>query len=204
MTRFAFTTVFVATLLSSTVQAATPTAEQIVQWLPEDQVVEVEEIHPLTLKGGEQAYLVSVSFPDAGRNFWAGYVLARPALNDAQVLEGFGGQYNGVTLGGGPLAIIGSSGSGQGTSEATYALVAFDGWQARELYSVSESDNSGNCGYDDKPCEGNQVFLHFVHVGGADSLRLSVTDVSYRAKGDDDPAPQVETRSELVRIALPE
>jgi len=200
MTRIIFATLFATALLNGTAQAAAPTAEQIVQWLPEDQVTEVEEIHPLTLKGGEQAYLASVNFPDAGRNFWAGYVLARPALKEARVLEEFGGQYNGVTPGGGPLALIGSAGSGQGTSEATYSVVVFEGWAAKRLYSISESDNSGNCGYDGRPCEGSQVFLHFVPVIGSGASYLSVTEVRYSSTGDEDPAPKVTTRSELVRL----
>jgi hypothetical protein len=202
MTRCASIVLFAALLLSGTARAAAPSAEQIIRWLPADQVVEVQQIHPLTLIDGEQAYLASVSFPDAGRNFWAGYVLARPALNAAQVLEGYGGQYNGVTLSGELPVIIGGAGSGQGVVEASYSAVVFDGWQPLELYRVEESDNSGNCGYDDKLCEGSRVFLNFVHVGGSDSLRLSVTEVSFSSSGDDDPAPRARTRSELVRLTV--
>lgn len=204
MTRYLITTLFALTLLSGTAQAGRPTAGQIVQWLASDQSVEVDEIQPLTLKGGEQAYLASVNFPDAGRNFWAGYVLARPALKEARVLEQFGGQYNGITLGGDQLALIGAAGSGQGTSQAAYSVVVFDGWEVNSLFSISESENSGNCGYDDMPCEGSQVFLHFVHILDADSPHLSVTEVRYSSAGDDDSAPQVSTRSELIRLVVPE
>ena len=79
-------------------------------------------------------------------------------------------------------------------------MVVFEGWAAKKLYSISESDNSGNCGYDDRPCEGNQVFLHFVPVVGSGAPYLSVTEVRYSSAGDEDPAPKVTTRSELVRL----
>jgi len=201
MTRCASFIFFAVLLLSGSARAAAPSVEQIVRWLPADQAVEVEQIQPLTLIDGEQAYLASVSFPDAGRNFWAGYVLVRPALQQAQVLEGYGGQYNGVILSGDLPVIIGGAGSGQGVVEASYSAVVFDGWQPVEMYRVEESDNSGNCG-EGTACEGKRVFLNFVQVGGSDSLRLSVTEVSYSSTGDDDPEPRATTRSELVRLAV--
>jgi hypothetical protein len=45
------------------------------------------------LISGEEAYLSGVSFENAGRNFWAGYVNP-PKLKQARILKEFGGQSN--------------------------------------------------------------------------------------------------------------
>jgi hypothetical protein len=44
-------------------------------------------IHTEAVKliSGEEAYLSGVSFENAGRNFWAGYVLTRPKLKQARI-----------------------------------------------------------------------------------------------------------------------
>ena len=44
------------------------------------------------------------------------------------------------------------------------------------------------------------MFLHFVPVIGSGAPYLSVTEVRYSSTGDEDPAPKVTTRSELVRL----
>lgn len=169
--------------------ATPPTVEQVKAWTPAEQAamgVNINKLVPITLLGGEQAYLASVSYSEAPRNYWAGYLLIRPALQQARPLDEFGGQYNEIT----PLepyaesqkvVLIGAAGSGQGTSESSYSVVTFSGWAPKSLYSASGSDNSGMCGQmSETYCKGNNVFINAltgpVPVG---KLGLVVTDVSY-------------------------
>ena len=96
-----------------------------------------------------------VSFENAGRNFWAGYVLTRPKLKQAKILKEFGGQsntfkvhptmYKGKSI---ELVEIESAGSGQGTVEATKSLVYLSQWNAKLITEVQESSNAGR--YDEK------------------------------------------------------
>lgn len=166
-----------------------PSVAQIKSWAPPEQAamgISVDLLVPVTLRGGEQAYLASVSYKESMRNGWAGYLLVRPLLKQARSLDEFGGQYNGIT----PLnsyepsqsaVIIGTSASGQGTSESSYSLVAFDGWDVKSLYSASESDNSGSCGmYSERYCKGNNVFINALTIPApVGKLAIAVTNVSY-------------------------
>ncbi|AEB58447.1 hypothetical protein [Ectopseudomonas mendocina] len=177
---------------AATVFAAPPTPPsptQIAAWSPEEineMGPSIDKLLPITLKGGEQAYLASVSYENAGRNFWAGYLLVRPQIGEARPLDEFGGQYNQIrTLDeystSHSAVIIGGAGSGQGTSESSYSLVVFDGWAVKTLFSASESDNSGNCGaYVERDCSGNRVFIN-VFEGDANSKRvgLLVSNLQY-------------------------
>ena len=54
----------------------------------------VDHTQAVTLRSGEHAYLSGVSFENAGRNFWAGYILTRPTLKQSKILTDFGGQSN--------------------------------------------------------------------------------------------------------------
>ncbi len=190
-----------------------PSSTQIAAWSPEE-VNEmgptIERLLPVTLKGGEQAYLASVSYENAGRNFWAGYLLVRPHIGEARPLEEFGGQYNQIrTLDdysdSHSAVIIGGAGSGQGSSQSSYALVVFDGWSPRILFSTSESDNSGNCGaYVERDCEGNDVFIN-VFEGDSTSKRigLAVTNVKYRSPDLETTPYQYSHESQLVFVENP-
>lgn len=190
-----------------------PSSTQIAAWSPEE-VNEmgptIERLLPVTLKSGEQAYLASVSYENAGRNFWAGYLLVRPHIGEARPLEEFGGQYNQIrTLDdysdSHSAVIIGGAGSGQGSSESSYALVVFDGWSPKILFSTSESDNSGNCGaYVERDCEGNDVFIN-VFEGDSTSKRigLAVTNVKYRSPDLETTPYQYSHESQLVFVENP-
>lgn len=190
-----------------------PSSTQIAAWSPEE-VNEmgptIERLLPVTLKSGEQAYLASVSYENAGRNFWAGYLLVRPHIGEARPLEEFGGQYNQIrTLDdysdSHSAVIIGGAGSGQGSSQSSYALVVFDGWSPRILFSTSESDNSGNCGaYVERDCEGNDVFIN-VFEGDSTSKRigLAVTNVKYRSPDLETTPYQYSHESQLVFVENP-
>lgn len=190
-----------------------PSSTQIAAWSPEDineMGPTIQKLLPVTLKGGEQAYLASVSYENAGRNFWAGYLLVRPDIGEARPLEEFGGQYNQIrTLDdysdSHSAVIIGGSGSGQGSSESSYSLVVFDGWSAKTLFSASESDNSGNCGaYVERDCEGNDVFINLFE-GDSNSKRigLAVTNVKYHSPDIETTPYEYSHESELVFVENP-
>lgn len=199
--------------LSLPVLAATaPSASQITAWAPaevQQMGVQVENVVPVALPNREQAYLASVSYENAGRNFQAGYLLVRPALKQARALEGFGGQYNKIRLlddygSSQSVVIIGGAGSGQGTSAGSYSLVAFEGWEPRTLYSAGEQDNSGNCGPEvQRECAGNRVFLNVFSVDGpGGKIGIVVTDVKYTSADMDSP-DKYSQESQLVFVEHP-
>lgn len=195
------------------IAAAPPTVEQVKAWAPAEQVamaITVNKLVPISLIGGELAYLASVNYEEAGRNFWAGYLLVRPVLQQARALVEFGGQYNEIT----PLepyaesqkiVLIGGAGSGQGIVESSYSVVAFDGWTAKSLYSVSESDNSGNCGEAMKTdCKGNDVFINTLRGPvPAGKLGLVVTDVSYSSPDLETTAAKFSHKTQVLFIDNP-
>lgn len=193
--------------------AVPPTVEQIKAWAPAEQValgITVNKLVPVTLIGGERAYLASVNYEEAGRNFWAGYLLVRPVLQQARALEEFGGQYNEITLlepyaENQEVVIIGGAGSGQGIVERSYSVVAFEGWTVKSLYSVSESDNSGNCGEVMKTyCKGNDVFINTLSGPlPAGTLGLVVTDVSYSSPDLETTAAKFSHETKVLFIDNP-
>ena len=79
--------------------AITPTDKEIINQLTnlEDsqatpaKAIVIDHTQAVTLLSGELAYLSGVSFENAGRNFWAGYILTRPELKQSQILTAFGG-----------------------------------------------------------------------------------------------------------------
>lgn len=199
------------TLLAVTSTA--PSATQISAWLPteiNEQEPSIAELVPITLKGGEQAYLASVAYANAGRNFWAGYLLVRPDLGEARQLEEFGAQYNQIRRlddysSSHSALIIGGSGSGQGTSASSYSVVTFDGWKVSDLLTVHESDNSGNCGADvDRDCEGNKVFLNpFAGTGNSKHIGIAITDVQYASPDPETTSYEYKHTSRIVFLENP-
>jgi hypothetical protein len=197
-------------LLATMAQAGVPSEMEIAQWLeneePDGRKIQIEEIYPVILAGGENAYLAAVDFEVDELHSSRGYVLARPKLPAARILKDFGGQTNTVVPYGNPspLVIIGNAGSGQGTSENTQYVVSFDGWNVKTLYSVEDSDNFGDCGYDDRPCEGNTHFFNFTRFGIArGNVGLVVTEVYYFSKQADDPSPKVTSTAKIISLARP-
>lgn len=201
-------------LVSLPALAATPPSiEEILAWVPADKVVmgiTIDQLVPVTVVGGEQAYLASVSYKEAARNGWAGYLLVRPLLKQARALDEFGGQYNGIT----PLdtyspsqsaLVIGTAGSGQGTSGSTYSLVEFDGWTVNTIYSVSESDNSGSCGADvEKYCKGNNVFINVLSTPApTGKLAIAITNISYSSPDLDTVKPVISQEVQVVFVDDP-
>jgi hypothetical protein len=201
---------------AATVFAATPTPPsqaQIAAWSPaeiNEMGPSIDRLLPVTLRSGEQAYLASVSYENAGRNFWAGYLLVRPQIGEARPLDEFGGQYNQIrTLdeysASHSAVIIGGAGSGQGTVESSYSLVVFDGWSANTLYSASESDNSGNCGADvERYCTGNKVFINvFEGDGNSKRVGLLVSNLKYSSPDIETTPYQYSHESEILFLDNP-
>ena len=173
--------------LSNTAFSASPSAVQISKWIDTTVgKVELSNITQIKLENGEEAYLASAEFPDHGRNFWAGYVLARPALKRAMVLEGFGGQFNKISIVRGygtTVLVLGSAGSGQGYFEQALHVVTFNGWKARVAHSAKMSNNFGVCGYDmGNSCKGNEVFLNPLDTGRANTVSIVETIVNQEGK----------------------
>jgi hypothetical protein len=165
-------------------------ATQIVKWIDKSAgKVELSNITQIKLENGEDAYLASAEFPDQGRNFGAGYVLARPSLKKAMVVQDYGGQFNKVTIVrnyGTSVLIIGSAGSGQGSSEQSLYVVTFNGWKAKVMHTANMSNNFGNCGYEeDKPCKGNDVFLNPIEESRANTVSIVETVVDREGKDPD-------------------
>ena len=110
----------------------------------------VDHTQAVTLRSGEHAYLSGVSFENAGRNFWAGYILTRPTLKQSKILADFGGQSNTFKVYSAlsqtqpvQLVEIESAGSGQGILSSTLDLVYFDGWNAKVIATVNSNDDPG-------------------------------------------------------------
>lgn len=149
--------------LISTTHAAVPTDKTIISWITNlqdsnanpPQAILIDHTEKVKLVSGEEAYLSGVSFDNAGRNFWAGYVLTRPKLKQARILKEFGGQSNSFKVHstvykGKPIQLIEieSAGSGQGTVESSKSLVYFTQWTSKLITEVEESSYDGR--YDEK------------------------------------------------------
>ena len=161
------------------VLAATPSEQQIVGWinnLDQSSASPAKAIHVVASKevkllSGEQAFISSVTFENAGRNFWAGYVLSRPKIRQSKILP-YGGQSNTFIIHPyshkGKLVHIvefNSAGSGQGSVEGSKTLTVLDGWNIKTLREAEEGSYEGS--YNDKlgdsDCKtgyNNQVFFN--------------------------------------------
>ncbi|ENW81932.1 hypothetical protein F909_01621 [Acinetobacter sp. ANC 3929] len=159
---FIFITLCLSGLVSPT-HAVTPSDKTIMSWITNfqdsnaspPQAIQIDSTEAVKLISGEEAYLSGVSFENAGRNFWAGYVLTRPKLKQARILKEFGGQSNSFTVHstvykGKPIQLveIESAGSGQGTVESSKSLVYLNQWTSKLIAEVEESSYEGR--YDDK------------------------------------------------------
>ncbi|ENW99363.1 hypothetical protein F900_02529 [Acinetobacter modestus] len=149
--------------LISTTHAAVPTDKAIISWITNfqdsnsnpPQAIQIDSTEAVKLISGEEAYLSGVSFENAGRNFWAGYILTRPKLKQSRILKEFGGQSNSFKVHptvykGKPIQLIEieSAGSGQGTVESSKSLVYFTQWTSKLIAEVEESSYDGR--YDEK------------------------------------------------------
>ncbi|OBY73620.1 hypothetical protein [Acinetobacter gyllenbergii] len=155
--KFIFITLCLSSLISAT-HAAVPTDKTIISWITNlqdsnaspPQAIQIDSTEAVKLISGEEAYLSGVSFENAGRNFWAGYVLTRPKLKQARILKEFGGQSNSFKVHSTvykakPIQLIEieSTGSGQGTVESSKSLVYFTQWTSKLIAEVEESSYNG-------------------------------------------------------------
>lgn len=160
---FLSSSVFLFSSFFSIAHAAVPTDKAIISWITNlqdsnanpPQAIQIDSTETVKLISGEDAYLSSVSFENAGRNFWAGYVLTRPKLKQSRILKEFGGQSNSFKVHptvykSKPIQLIEieSAGSGQGTVESSKSLVYFTQWASKLIAEVEESSYSGR--YDEK------------------------------------------------------
>ena len=178
-------------------------AEEIESWIDESEgVAWVSNITPIILEDGEEAFLAMAIFPEKERNFEAGYVLARPDLKKAIILENYGGDgyYHDIVSipsNGASILIISSSGSGGGIMHGKQYIVTFKGWEEKVLHSTEIFNNFGFCGaplgnegdceepygvlYDGDcvvRCQGKDVFLNILE-GTQNVVKIAKTTVTY-------------------------
>ena len=154
---FIFITLSLLGLISTT-HATVPTDKTIISWITNlqdsnanpPQAIQIDSTEAVKLISGEEAYLSGVSFENAGRNFWAGYIITRPTLKQSKILADFGGQSNTFKVYSAlsqtqpvQLVEIESAGSGQGILSSTLDLVYFDGWNAKVIATVNSNDDPG-------------------------------------------------------------
>ncbi|AXE32092.1 hypothetical protein DK842_20640 [Chromobacterium phragmitis] len=186
-------------------QAAEPSKAQVGRWLGDVGKIELGPMHAVALKGGEKGYVIEAEFPEQGRNFMQGYVLARPARAKAIVLDGYGGQTSDVGMIArddrkGDMLVLGSAGSGQGSYGHAQYVVVLDGWKPRVLFKAEEDSNYGDCGYDGKPCEGSQVFLN---VLDGDNGKIQVAVTTVRHSGLDEKRMKSSVSAKIVTLSHP-
>ena len=191
-----------------------PSVDQIIAWSSSDirdLGPKVKEVVPIALRGGEHAYIAAVDFDmtRTGRLYWRGYLMVRPSLNEARVLNGFGGQYNEIQSVDKrsrrqSSVIIGSAASGQGIFMSSYSVVTFDDWKAESLYTVEESSNSGWCGEDTgRDCSGNDVSIEIKNVSGFghnQRIELVVHNERYSSPDPETTPYTYSNESEIVVI----
>lgn len=151
---------FTCLALQQSVFAKVPSQDQILSWVSNHKDgtslknATVFDTQAFNLIGGEEAYISSVEFPEAGRNFTRGFILTRPKLSQSQILS-FGGQsnlykkhhiyYKDKSY---DLIEFESAGSGQGTMASDVTLTYFKGWQATKIVEAESYSDPGR--YNDK------------------------------------------------------
>lgn len=181
-------------------------APRILRWLgPNAKGICLSGVTPVTLTGGESAYLASASNTDAGSESWEGYVLARPSLEKAVVIQGkagtgkLGGQYNKIRViyrsNGGTVLILGSASGSQGVFDDTRSIVVFDGWKPEFLYTAKMHTNMGVCGANVGECIGNTIFLNpLATYADPHGIAVVETNVTYSGSNTDHLSYKVASR----------
>lgn len=166
--------------------AAPPSSTQVIQWLTNldessadpKRAINIRETQQVTLYSGETAYVSAVSFENAARNFWAGYILTRPNLKQSKILE-FGGQSNTFAIHpiylkdkkrGMDLVEFESAGSGQGAVESSKNMTYIQNWTAKTLHEVNAGSYEGrfNDALGDVDCRSgydNYAYLNVIDEG---------------------------------------
>lgn len=163
---------------------------------------QMKEIHLLS---GELAYLSGVTFENAGRNFWGGYILTRPKLKQSRILE-FGGQANDFTVHtvqyrAKPIDLvkIESAGSGQGEVSQTTDLVYFDGWKAKIIATAESSSDPGRFSEQlgEEDCKTGQEIVSSLKILSESNEIIKTIQSSNACK-----KAKVTTKTEKIKIVL--
>lgn len=185
--------------------------KSIMQWLGNKSTgVKIVDTKKITLENGESAILGSVESPDGTRNSWATYVLARPSIKKAILLENYGGQTNSIkvlnqnTLEGPSIIVVGNAESGQGISYIKHSVISIDGWNAIELYTVEDYDNLGNCGpeaYSERECEASETFLD-ISTYNNDSTKPVLIQTRINHKGQSSETMKAEVSTTMIPLSI--
>ena len=165
-----------------------------------EEALSIRAMHDVMVGKTETAFLVSVWFPDRGRNFSAGVFLYRPALKQARELrysQSLGSRY--VAGHYGEFSLLEDYGSGQGTEDFTHALVRFKGWNMQVLHKAEFGNNLGNCGETSpsfKPCE--QTHVQFQLLGNSASNIVEMIEVTTQLGGS--PQEKLSVSSRRLRL----
>jgi hypothetical protein len=167
------------------------------------EAITIRSMHRMNISKNEHAFLVSVWFPDRGRNFSTGTFLYRPSIQQARELnysQSLGVSY--VTrYSGADLLILESYGSGQGTEEFLRVLGRFDGWQFQVMHQASFGNNLGNCGAkttDFRECEKTSIHFQLLPVGL--SKQLELIELTTRIFGESTPSEEVSVGTRRLRL----
>ncbi|MDP3651815.1 MAG: hypothetical protein Q8R67_09040 [Rhodoferax sp.] len=163
----------------------------------------IRSIHEIAVGKKETGLLVSVWFPDRGRNFSAGTFLYRPNLKQAREIDysrslGLAevtGRY-------GEIALLEQYGSGQGTEDFVHSLVRFDGWTLKELHRAEFANNLGACGSSSvavppSACEQTWVKLQLLP---SQSDALDLLEITTRMVGPEPRNTSLSTASRWFRL----
>ena len=167
----------------------------------------VDHTQAVTLRSGEHAYLSGVSFENAGRNFWAGYILTRPTLKQSKILADFGGQSNTFKVYSAlsqtqpvQLVEIESAGSGQGILSSTLDLVYFDGWNAKVIATVNSNDDPGRYSEQlgEEDCRTGEIIEGKIDVSLVRKEVIKTVQSSNACKN-----AKKTTKTEKIKISMP-
>lgn len=163
----------------------------------------VRSIHEIAVGKRENGWLVSVWFPDRGRNFSAGTFLYRPNLKQAREID-YSQSLGSADVTGryGEIALLEQYGSGQGTEDFVHSLVRFDGWTLQELHRAEFANNLGACGSSSaavppSACEQTWVKLQLL-PGQSDALDL--LEITTRMVGPEPRNASLSTASRRLRL----
>lgn len=202
---------------SQLVLANQPSNAQIVKWITNidksnadpQRAITIHNTQPVTLYSGEIAYVSGVTFENSARNFWGGYVLTRPNLGQARILD-FGGQANTFRVHSFyknkkefDLIEFESASSGQGTISEVISLTYINNWKVTTLRSVEAGSDGGryNEEIDDTDCKtgyDNAAFFNIMPYNGI------VIETTVQSNGCENKTKQdYKINSQFIDVKIP-
>jgi len=146
--------------------------------------ITVEKIEPILLSDNERAFLAGTWFFSRGRNFIAGAVLVRPALQEVRDVSEYcrpDFKVRDLDRDGVSEIITETLGSGGGTTSGTKRILQFDGWNPVILHEADFEDHSG-VGSMCEGCEDKSVEWQFLELPG----RTNVLEIIHFSSGPAD------------------